>query len=277
MAMSRALLRRTALVLGLALFASYAYFYQAGGWNQNTRFALVRAVIEQHTIRIDRYADVTGDRSLWEGHYYSDKAPGASFIAVPPVIAARAVARLRGVDPESLAGVTWTSYVATLATSALFTVIAALCIYWLTLRWGASRGAALFAATAYGLATPAWAYATVFVGHSVTSGLLMGAFAAAVALPDDGSRRTLLALVLALGFDTYKDDPISVLRLDFDAYRDVGRRVRQLGLPTVVVQEGGYMVEAIGPGGAVLTMAGTESAPVVHGGGAEHELVAPAP
>jgi len=54
--------------------------------------------------------------------------------------------------------------------------------------------------------------------------------------------------VLALGFDTYKDDPISVLRLDFDAYRDVGRRVRQLGLPTVVVQEGGYMVEAIGPG-----------------------------
>ncbi|XAH21211.1 histone deacetylase family protein [Xylophilus sp. GW821-FHT01B05] len=56
------------------------------------------------------------------------------------------------------------------------------------------------------------------------------------------------ALVLPLGFDTYKDDPISVLKLDFDAYRAVGERVRQLGLPTVVVQEGGYMVEAIGPG-----------------------------
>ena len=26
------------------LFASYAYFYQAGGWNQNSRFDLVRAV-----------------------------------------------------------------------------------------------------------------------------------------------------------------------------------------------------------------------------------------
>lgn len=56
------------------------------------------------------------------------------------------------------------------------------------------------------------------------------------------------ALVLALGFDTYKDDPISVLRLDFDAYRQVGAQVRALGLPTVVVQEGGYLVEAIGPG-----------------------------
>ncbi|MBD9383892.1 histone deacetylase family protein [Achromobacter sp. ACM02] len=55
------------------------------------------------------------------------------------------------------------------------------------------------------------------------------------------------AVVLALGFDTYKDDPISVLKLDIDAYRDIGARVASLGLPTVIVQEGGYMVEAIGP------------------------------
>jgi acetoin utilization deacetylase AcuC-like enzyme len=56
------------------------------------------------------------------------------------------------------------------------------------------------------------------------------------------------ALVLPLGFDTYKDDPISVLKLDFEAYRAVGQRVRALGLPTVVVQEGGYLVSALGPG-----------------------------
>ncbi|KCV21249.1 histone deacetylase family protein [Bordetella pertussis H934] len=55
------------------------------------------------------------------------------------------------------------------------------------------------------------------------------------------------ALVLALGFDTYKDDPISVLKLDMDAYRQIGERINGLGLPTVVVQEGGYMVPAIGP------------------------------
>jgi acetoin utilization deacetylase AcuC-like enzyme len=54
------------------------------------------------------------------------------------------------------------------------------------------------------------------------------------------------ALVLPLGFDTYKDDPISVLKFDMEAFRLAGARVRSLGLPTVVVQEGGYMVEAIG-------------------------------
>ncbi|BEP41616.1 histone deacetylase family protein [Variovorax sp. V15] len=54
------------------------------------------------------------------------------------------------------------------------------------------------------------------------------------------------ALVLPLGFDTYKDDPISVLKFDMAAFRLAGERVRALGLPTVVVQEGGYMVGAIG-------------------------------
>jgi acetoin utilization deacetylase AcuC-like enzyme len=56
------------------------------------------------------------------------------------------------------------------------------------------------------------------------------------------------ALVLCMGFDTFGDDPLSVLKLDHAAYRAVGQRVRALGLPTVVVQEGGYMVEALGPG-----------------------------
>ena len=54
------------------------------------------------------------------------------------------------------------------------------------------------------------------------------------------------ALVLALGFDTYKDDPISVLKVDMDAYQRLGERIAALELPTVVVQEGGYMVETIG-------------------------------
>ncbi len=82
--MTRAARRQSAWVLGIALFASYAYFYQAGGWNQNSRFALVRAIIERHTLQIDAYQLHTGDRALWHGHYYSDKAPGASLLALGP-------------------------------------------------------------------------------------------------------------------------------------------------------------------------------------------------
>ena len=39
-----------ALILGLVAFASYAYFYSGGGWNQNTRFDLVRAIVEHGTL-----------------------------------------------------------------------------------------------------------------------------------------------------------------------------------------------------------------------------------
>jgi hypothetical protein len=204
--------RRRALLIGLLLFVSYAYFYQAGGWNQNTRFALVRAILEEHTLRIDTYKDMTGDRALWEGHYYSDKAPGSSLLALAPVELARTSARIAGVDPSSMAGITWTSYVATVATSALFTVIAALCVFWVAQQWGASLAAATFASLAYGLATPAWAYATVFIGHAVTSGCLMLAFAGIIAL-QRGARRTAAVswmIGLACGVAVLSEFPAAV-------------------------------------------------------------------
>jgi acetoin utilization deacetylase AcuC-like enzyme len=54
------------------------------------------------------------------------------------------------------------------------------------------------------------------------------------------------ALVVSLGVDTFKDDPISFFKLksaDFSAY---GRRIAKLKLPTLFVMEGGYAIEAIG-------------------------------
>ncbi len=59
--------------------------------------------------------------------------------------------------------------------------------------------AALFAATAYGLASPAWAYATLFMGHGQTAGCLMIAFVAADALRDATPLwRARLAWILGL-------------------------------------------------------------------------------
>src|SRR3954452_1071683 len=185
--------RRALWTLAAVLLVSYAYFYQAGGWNQNSRFALIRAILERHTVQIDAYQLHTGDRALWQGHYYTDKAPGASLLALAPVQAARLVSRAAGVDPASFPGIAWTSYVAGVVTSGMFTVLAALVVFGLSLRWGATTGAALFAATGYGLASPSWAYATLFMGHGQTAGCLMIALAAADALRsgDDTARAPL--------------------------------------------------------------------------------------
>jgi acetoin utilization deacetylase AcuC-like enzyme len=54
------------------------------------------------------------------------------------------------------------------------------------------------------------------------------------------------ALVLALGFDAHKNDPIGVLKLETQDFSRCGALVRALALPTLVVQEGGYAMGDIG-------------------------------
>ena len=53
-------------------------------------------------------------------------------------------------------------------------------------------------------------------------------------------------LVISLGLDTYRLDPIGDFKLTTDLFHAVGGEVRALGLPTVVLQEGGYYVPALG-------------------------------
>ncbi|MFK8029380.1 MAG: histone deacetylase family protein [Gammaproteobacteria bacterium] len=54
------------------------------------------------------------------------------------------------------------------------------------------------------------------------------------------------AVVVALGVDTYVNDPLGTFTLDTDDYSRIAATIQQLGLPTVIVQEGGYAVDAIG-------------------------------
>ncbi|MAR72327.1 histone deacetylase family protein [Halomonas sp.] len=53
-------------------------------------------------------------------------------------------------------------------------------------------------------------------------------------------------LIIALGVDTFENDPISSFTLQSDDYLDIGARLKRIGLPTLFVMEGGYAVEEIG-------------------------------
>ena len=54
------------------------------------------------------------------------------------------------------------------------------------------------------------------------------------------------ALVVSLGVDTFAGDPISGFALQTEDYLRMGERLAAVGLPTVLVFEGGYAVEAVG-------------------------------
>ncbi len=54
------------------------------------------------------------------------------------------------------------------------------------------------------------------------------------------------ALVVSLGFDTHDEDPIGALHISTGCFGEIGAKVRDLALPTAVIQEGGYGVHVIG-------------------------------
>jgi acetoin utilization deacetylase AcuC-like enzyme len=53
------------------------------------------------------------------------------------------------------------------------------------------------------------------------------------------------ALVLSLGFDIYELDPQSKVAVTREGFATLGERIRSLGLPCVIVQEGGYHLETL--------------------------------
>jgi acetoin utilization deacetylase AcuC-like enzyme len=50
-------------------------------------------------------------------------------------------------------------------------------------------------------------------------------------------------MVLSLGFDTFKDDPLAAFDVTTGGFGRLGRTIAEAGLPTVVIQEGGYAVD----------------------------------
>ena len=64
-------------------------------------------------------------------------------------------------------------------------------------------------------------------------------------------------LVVSYGADTFVDDPLSHFKLQQSDYQRIGERIAALGLPTVIVMEGGYATAALGSNVATL-LAGFE-------------------
>ncbi|WP_419803964.1 histone deacetylase family protein [Terriglobus sp.] len=54
------------------------------------------------------------------------------------------------------------------------------------------------------------------------------------------------ALVVSLGTDTYRGDPVGGLGLEMPDFAALGAAIAELGMPTIVVMEGGYEMATVG-------------------------------
>jgi hypothetical protein len=168
----RAVRSRTPWIF-LLLFLTYAGFFQASTWGAACRLDLARALFERGTLSIDAYHRNTGDKALVDGHYYSDKAPLPSFLAVPGVALAHAIRALTG---KPVSNAVWLAMMGGLAAawaSGLVTALGGVFFYRILREREMTEGAAALATLFVFLGTTLFPYATVLQQHAPAAAWLV--------------------------------------------------------------------------------------------------------
>jgi hypothetical protein len=179
----------TAIVIFILAFAAFAWLAPQDPDNVQvvTRLGLTLSIVESGRLEIDRFADDTVDKALVKGHYYADKVPGLSFLAIPVVAATAHIINAMGGDVDSDENFYRFAKAATIAVNGLISALATSVLFLTAMRLGATRNRALFAAGTLAFATPFFGWSTAFFAHSVSGSLLMFV-AAAIAFAFAGDR-----------------------------------------------------------------------------------------
>jgi len=189
--------RKYYILLFALFFFTYAYFFQGGGWNQNIRICLTRAIIHEHSFIVDRYKEDTtemafvnsGDWAYFNGHYYCNKSPGLSLLAVPPfAIAEFCLQYLIPGDPERqvLLSAYFSNLLTVVPMSALLGVLM-FHVFHYFFRIGV--GTALLSALCFGFGTLAFPYSTAFYCHQPAAFCSFSSFVLAMYLRHGRSQK----------------------------------------------------------------------------------------
>ncbi len=176
----------------LSLLILYFFFLQWYGWNEESHFALVRAIVDEKRFEIDSFANQTGDRAFFKNHYYTDKDPGLAFLSSFPYSTWKLIYtffpsefKTKYKEKEEyvtdvLDSVKIIAYVdrgffiftsmiiLTFLTSSLFTSLTAILIYKIS-RYFLNEYQSAFLAMSYGVATLAFPYALHFMSHAAAA------------------------------------------------------------------------------------------------------------
>lgn len=220
-------------------FIAFAYFHQGGGWNANSRFAMVRAVVEQGRLNIDSYliyslpvepgddfhridiqnaeyeqdgltnvlvwkdrsgqafpingkADddeprvkfvdlkavaATGDVAYFNGHFYPNKSPGGSIIAIPAYWLLYHAEHLIGRNPDTWWILTLNAWLTSAFSVGLLSAVGVVLFYGFARDFaGGKTATAVVAAIAFGFGTMFFPYATCMYEHNIVAVCLLASF-----------------------------------------------------------------------------------------------------
>ena len=175
--------RRGAVLVGLLVWLSCAWF-GSWEWNANnaTRLFAAISMVEDGDATIDEFAPLTIDKARFGDHYYLDKAPGMTLMALPAVWLADRVTGDNARRHVLLFGDESTARflrsrlrLATASGPALLTGVAAALLYDLALVLTGGAAAALVASLCFALGTPIWGWSTTVFGHAPVAALFVAA------------------------------------------------------------------------------------------------------
>lgn len=200
--------RAVDLLLFFTLLFAYGWFHQGGGWNQNSRWDQVRALVERGEFFINRYcvyrsvqaADGsmelqrielpvnfvpdrrspltnTGDHSYFQGKVYPNKPPGTTLLAAPGYSIAWFVLTGAGLNMDSWWGMTLAAYLTTVLSMGVIGAIGGIVFHRCSrlVLPHLPRSAHVAATYGFALGTLMFPFSTVLFDHVAVAVLLLAA------------------------------------------------------------------------------------------------------
>ena len=212
--------RKDALLVFLLLAFFFAFFYQDATWNGNSRFGLIFAGVEKHSLSIDDYYNqeptITGDHAFSNGHYYSDKAIGPAIIGAllyTPIYWLRSITGHPSLETVKI--------ILTFVEIGLPSAFAGALLYLFCLYLSRSRVRSFLVTLAITLGTLYFPYSITFFSHQFTSSLIFSAFFMIFFLKESSKVRRggyLFAIGLLLGLAVISEFTCAVIVLPLVIY-----------------------------------------------------------
>ncbi|MEO5766740.1 MAG: hypothetical protein ABIS92_00180 [Polyangia bacterium] len=156
----------TVVLVALAYLSVWPYFERLNNPNENVRVWMTRAIVEHHTLAIDKVSTEWGyvnDKAVARGHVFSGKAPGTSLVGVPVLWLQTKLWHATGWPSPS-------KHATTMALRLFTVMLPSLAFLFFFARWTERRTRAPVArdllVVALGAGTMLFPYGILFVGHA---------------------------------------------------------------------------------------------------------------
>ncbi len=163
------------LLIFIVLVISYGYFFRKLDWNGSTRLDLAWSIVDNHSLSIDTYHENTGDKAFYKGRFYTDKAPGISFLGIPFYFIASNISRFCN-SSSSLVNYIFKIYIPTFFVVIIPSAIMGVIFYRLTNLFLNNISLSILGTMSYSLGTIVFFYSNMFYAHHVAGFLFFAAF-----------------------------------------------------------------------------------------------------